>query len=234
MEVKVSIAQTNKYAVSHCGDSVDVVERPQGGVSLVLADGQGSGKSAKTTSSLVVNKAISLIADGTRDGAVARSAHDYLYVLKDGKVSSTLTLISADFATDTVVISRNSNCPVIMKDEFGITFYNENVNSIGVHRSMKPLIYQVPLIEGSIFISYTDGIQAAGKKYGKEIDVDYLKKIIMENSADDTDFIANTILEYALNLDQNRAGDDMTIAVMSIRKKKTENKIKYVNVSYPY
>ena len=27
MEVKVSIAQTNKYAVSHCGDSVDVVER---------------------------------------------------------------------------------------------------------------------------------------------------------------------------------------------------------------
>ena len=130
MEVKVSIAQTNKYAVSHCGDSVDVVERPQGGVSLVLADGQGSGKSAKTTSSVVVNKAITLIADGTRDGAVARSAHDYLYVLKDGKVSSTLTLISADFATDTVVISRNSNCPVIMKDEFGITFYDESVNSI--------------------------------------------------------------------------------------------------------
>ena len=44
MEVKVSIAQTNKYAVSHCGDSVDVVERPQGGVSLVLADGQEIGR----------------------------------------------------------------------------------------------------------------------------------------------------------------------------------------------
>ena len=92
MEVKVSIAQTNKYAVSHCGDSVDVVERPQGGVSLVLADGQGSGKSAKTTSSLVVNKAISLIADGTRDGAVARSAHDYLYVLKSNSDSDKIKM----------------------------------------------------------------------------------------------------------------------------------------------
>ena len=28
--------------------------------------------------------------------------------------------------------------------------------------------------------------------------------------------------------------DDMTIAVMSIRKKTSDNKIKYVNVSYPY
>lgn len=121
-----------------------------------------------------------------------------------------------------------------MKDEFGITFYDESVNSIGVHRSMKPLMYQVPLMPGSIFISYTDGIQAAGKKYSKEIDMEYIKKIIAENSVDDTAFIANSILEYALSLDQNRAGDDMTIAVMSIRKKTSDNKIKYVNVSYPY
>ena len=68
-----------------------------------------------------------------------------------------------------------------MKDEFGITFYDESVNSIGVHRSMKPLMYQVPLMPGSIFISYTDGIQAAGKKYSKEIDMEYIKKIIAEN-----------------------------------------------------
>src|SRR5690242_19966532 len=101
MEIKIGVAKINKYAMSECGDSVDVTERPSGGISVVLADGQGSGKSAKITSTLVVNKAVALIADGARDGAVARAVHDYLYVVKDGKVSSTLTLLSADMDTQT-------------------------------------------------------------------------------------------------------------------------------------
>ena len=76
MEIKVGMAKTTKYAVSHSGDSAEVAERAQGGISAILADGQGSGKSAKNTSTLVVNKAVTLITDGARDGAVARAVHD--------------------------------------------------------------------------------------------------------------------------------------------------------------
>ena len=54
------------------------------------------------------------LGDGARDGAVARAVHDYLYAMKDRKVSCTLTVISADLETETVVISRNSNCPTIV------------------------------------------------------------------------------------------------------------------------
>lgn len=234
MEIKVGIAQTNKYAVSHSGDSVDVAERPQGGISAILADGQGSGKSAKTTSSLVVNKAVSLIADGARDGTVARAVHDYLYTVKNGKVSCTLTVISADLDTDTIVISRNSNSPVIVKTADYTTVYDEDVNPIGVHRHMKPLMYELPLTVGMLLVTYTDGINAAGRKSGKKIDFSHILKIIEENTIEDANFMANSILEYALTLDEGRPGDDMSVVVMGICGREYTNKVRRVNISYPY
>ncbi|MBS4024098.1 MAG: hypothetical protein KGZ96_00320 [Clostridia bacterium] len=61
-------------------------------MAVIIADGQGSGKSAKLTSNLVVTKAMNLLAEGARDGAVARASHDFLYTVKSGKVSATLTI----------------------------------------------------------------------------------------------------------------------------------------------
>ena len=63
-EVQMAVAKINKYASSESGDTVEVVERPKGGLSAVVADGQRSGRSAKAISNLVVRKAISLLAAG--------------------------------------------------------------------------------------------------------------------------------------------------------------------------
>jgi serine phosphatase RsbU (regulator of sigma subunit) len=233
MEIKIGIAKIKKYAVEECGDSVEVAERPRGGISAILADGQGSGKAAKITSSLVVNKAAALIADGARDGAVARAVHDYLYAVKDGKVSSTLTLLSADLDTQTIVFSRNSNCPVIVKHQFGMDAYDEEISSIGVHKRMKPLMYQIPLEMGMLLVSYTDGIQAAGRKRGKVMNINMIEKIILENNAEDATFIAESILEYALQLDDYRPGDDMTVVVMGISDTERAHNIQKMSISFP-
>ena len=40
MEVQVAVAKIGKYATAESGDTVEVVERPQGGISAVVADGQ--------------------------------------------------------------------------------------------------------------------------------------------------------------------------------------------------
>lgn len=234
MEIKIGIAKVNKYAVPECGDSVEVAERPRGGISAILADGQGSGKAAKITSSLVVNRAAALIAEGARDGAVARTVHDYLYAFKDGKVSSTLTILSADFDTQTLVFSRNSNCPVLVKGQYVIDVYDEEVSPIGVHKRMKPLMYQIPLETGTILVSYTDGIQAAGRKRGRLQDISLILKILEENGPDDVDFIAQSILEQALMLDEYRPGDDMTVVAMGVGERISDHKIQRINISFPY
>ncbi len=235
MEVKIGLAKTTKYAMSHCGDSCDIAERPHGGISAIIADGQGNGLAAHHTSSWVVNKAVSLISDGARDGAVARAVHDYLYAMKDRKVSCTLTMVSADFETETMVISRNSNCPVIVKTEDYETVYNEDVNPIGVHRHMKPLIYELPFSPGMLVVSYTDGISHAGKKrLGREADFEKILAIVRENKAEDAAFIARSIMEYALSLDNEQASDDMTVVVMGLAEKTEPTpKVEQIEVTYP-
>lgn len=236
MEIKVGIARTSKYAMDYCGDSCDIAERPHGGISAVIADGQGNGLAAHHTSSWVVNKAVSLIADGTRDGAVARAVHDYLYAMKDRKVSCTLTVLSAEVETETVVISRNSNCPVIVWTEEYETVYDEAVGPIGVNRHMKPLMYQVPFAPGMMVVSYTDGVQAAGKKRGRTtVDFEKIMKIIRENHASEVEYVARSILEYALELDHAQAGDDMTVVVLGIVGEMPPGpKIEQWAASYPY
>src|SRR4030067_3469930 len=96
MEIKLAVAKINKYASSESGDTVEVVERPNGGLSVVIADGQSSGRGAKQVSNQVVRKVISLLSEGVRDGAAARAASDFLYTERKGKVSSTLNIASVD------------------------------------------------------------------------------------------------------------------------------------------
>jgi len=235
MEVKIGLAKTTKYAMSHCGDSCDIAERPHGGISAIIADGQGNGLAAHHTSSWVVNKAVSLISDGARDGAVARAVHDYLYAMKDKKVSCTLTMVSADFETETLVISRNSNCPVIVKTDDYETVYDEDVNPIGVHRHMKPLIYELPFSPGMMVVSYTDGISHAGKKRsGRAADFEKIMAIVRANGPADVGFVAKSIMEYALTLDNEQAADDMTVVVMGLTDgAESSPKIEQIEVSYP-
>ncbi len=85
VEVQIAVAKVNKYASAESGDTLEAVERPNGGLSLVLADGQTSGHGAKAVSMMVVRKVISLLAEGVRDGAAARAASDALFTDKKGQ-----------------------------------------------------------------------------------------------------------------------------------------------------
>ena len=59
--IDLSIAKTNKYASRESGDTAELVERPAGGLSVVVVDGQGSGQAAKTLSLLISSKAVALL-----------------------------------------------------------------------------------------------------------------------------------------------------------------------------
>jgi len=219
MEIKIGLAKTAKYAMEVCGDSCDIAERPHGGISAIIADGQGNGLAAHHTSGWVVNKAVQLITDGARDGAVARAVHDYLYAMKDKKVSCTLTVVSADLDTEDYE-----------------SVYDEPVEPIGVNRHMKPLMYEIPLEAGMLIVSYTDGIAHAGRKRtGHAADFDKIMEIVRKNKAEDAAFIAKSIMDYALTLDADKASDDMTVLVLGVTEGSSNPpRIEQIEVTYPY
>lgn len=232
MQIEVAVNKTAKYAVGDSGDSSEVVERPKGGVTALLVDGQGSGRSAKIISNLVVSKAMSLVADGTRDGAVARAAHDYLFALRDGKVSATLTMLSADLNSRTIVISRNSNCPVLVKQGERVHVLADPVNPIGFHPLVKPVIHEIPLEEDTMLLAFTDGIMHAGRKYGRQLEMDALITMLYEATASQTQQLANRVFSRALELDEARASDDMTLLAMGVHRQ-NEERVARLHLTYP-
>ncbi len=234
MEIQVGVAKVGKYAVGVSGDSVEVVERPRGGLSIVIVDGQGHGRAAKRTSHMIASKAASLIEDGARDGAVMRAMNDYLYAFRDGKVSATVTLLTADLDHQCFVISRNSNTPVIIGHQDGSHCLDSPVGPIGVRRLIRPAVSRLPLFPGTVLIGCTDGVTHAGRYGGKErFSFDWVYERF-QSSRVDVQLLANDILQYAIELERGKPHDDMVVAVMSVADMDKDLGIRRMTVSYPF
>jgi serine phosphatase RsbU (regulator of sigma subunit) len=232
MEAQVAVAKIRKYATSSSGDTVEVVERPQGGVSAVLADGQSSGKGAKIISALVVRKVISLLAEGVRDGAAARAASDSLYTERRGKVSATLNILSVDQQTNTLVITRNNPAPALLAIEDQIKLLNDPSIPIGLYRDTRPVITEVPLRAGITAVAFTDGLVYAGDRYGQSMDAITCLQALLEGEHPTPQFIADALLEHALKLDRYRPADDISVIVLCIFPQ-AGDEIRRMNVRLP-
>lgn len=216
LEIQLAAAKINKYASSESGDTVELVERPHGGVSIVVADGQRSGRSAKAISNIVVRKAISLLAEGVRDGAVARATHDYLHTQRGGKVSAELFIISVDLVTRTLVISRNARCPTLMRHHNSFTWLDGQSEAIGIHRLTKPAISEYELQPATTLVVFTDGVWSAGNAIGQKIDIPTILHDLDPTGDTMAAEIADAILAEALRLDQGRPHDDATVLILKL------------------
>ncbi len=222
--VEVAVAKASKYAMRESGDSVEVVERPRGGLSIVMVDGQRSGRSAKAISNVAVRKAISLLAEGVRDGAVARAAHDYLRTERGGQVSAELTLISVDLETKTIVVTRNSQCPVLVAEMTGdpaegiYTWraLDAPAEVVGVHSRSRPVIAEWPLAPAQTIVAFTDGVLHAGERRGSLLDVHAVLEQQTARLAGPAQDLADALLAEALAADDGRPGDDTTVVVVRV------------------
>ena len=216
LELQAAVAKIGKYASPESGDTVEQIERPRGGFSFVMADGQGSGRGAKTLSNLVTARAIAMLKDGARDGAVARAVHDYLYGYRNGQVSATLNLLSVDFSAQCILMSRNNPCPFYIAGEDGLQSFNEPSSPIGLYPNTKPIISQHELERPQYLVTFTDGILNAGARYGEDIDLqNYLAGIRVADAPAPHD-LADDILCRAMELDRGRPNDDMSVIVLGV------------------
>ncbi len=221
MDVQFAVSKISKYATSESGDTLEMIERPHGGISLVLVDGQRSGKSAKAISNVVARKAVQLLAEGVRDGAAARAANDYLFTYRSGKVSATLNIVSVDTRTRTLVISRNNESPVLihtMAD--GFYQLDEPSRAVGVHPNTKPLINEIPITVGTVVVAYTDGVSHAGSLSGSApYDAFAVFQEMVSGGVLSAQTIADRLLDDAVALDNGRPRDDISVVAVSVLPK---------------
>lgn len=233
MELQVAVAKVSKWAVRESGDTVEMIERPHGGLSLVVVDGQHTGRGAKQISNLVARKVVALLAEGVRDGAAARAAHDYLYTQHDGKVSAELHIVSIDLVSETIVISRNSHCPPIIGDGKTIRLIDEPSSAIGVHRRMKPTITEIPLAPQTTVVVFTDGVLDAGFRYGEKFEIAHFIEVELRNENISAPQLADAILARTNELDRGRPSDDTSILAIRIVPGTSQDLARRLSMRFP-
>ena len=232
MEVQIAVAKINKYASSESGDTLEVVERPNGGVSVVLADGQTSGRGAKAVSMMVVRKVIGLLAEGVRDGAAARAASDALYTEKNGKVSCTLNIASLDLESNTVVLSRNNPSPIFICQDDEVDCMDTESTPLGIRRGIRPVITEVEIEPGLTIVIYTDGLTHAGKRRGHPMDVCNSIQAMLDDQDPSPQEMADALLTHAVNLDEGRPSDDVSVVTLKVSSRE-DDQVRRMSVRLP-
>ncbi|MGH2615335.1 MAG: SpoIIE family protein phosphatase [Thermomicrobiales bacterium] len=213
--IDIAIAKTNKYASRESGDTVEIVERPGGGMSVIMADGQGSGRAAKALSMLVTAKVSALLKEGVRDGASARAANDSLFAMRHGQVSATLDILSVDLKTGTVVITRNSETACLVSTNDGVEVIDGGERPLGLHARTRPWAAEIGAEAGLRVILISDGIANSGKRHGLA-PFDLAEIVGTAEAEDSAATIADLVLNEAIARDRGKPGDDMSVVALSL------------------
>jgi serine phosphatase RsbU (regulator of sigma subunit) len=216
MEIQIAVSKVNKQAMVESGDTLEVIERPSGGISVVLADGRGSGTEAKKISSMIVHKVINFLGEGIRDGVAVRTISDFLFSQFNGEVTAFLSILSIDLETQTITITSNNTVPVFISQKEQTECIQSDTTPIGSRRNISPSITQLPLEAGLTVVMYTDGLANAGESSGIPIDLCTLLESLLEDQEPNSQSIADTILQEAMRLEQSKPQDDMSVVVLRI------------------
>jgi serine phosphatase RsbU (regulator of sigma subunit) len=217
MHLSFSASKVHKWAVRESGDSLEMIERPHGGISFVLVDGQSSGYAAKSLSAQVVRKVISDLAEGVRDGAAARAANDMLYARRSGKVSATLVILSVELDSRSLLITRCGNSPVfIRRPGEEVLELDVDAPPLGFYRHTRPLVEQIALTPGLLAVACTDGLVHAGTRSEQVLDIPFAIEALWQRMAS-AQHIADGLLEQALAADDGRAMDDTSVLALHVQ-----------------
>lgn len=231
--VEFGVAKISKHASRESGDTVEIVERPSGGLSAILIDGQGSGQGAKALSLMVSAKVVGMVKEGVRDGAVARAAHDILAVAKAGKVSATLEILSVDIRNHGILLTRNADTPAILISGGAARALTPGQGPIGISSFSRPEINRFPMEAGMALWVMSDGVAQAGRKFGDApldvfgICIQLTSDLLPANEA------ADRLLAAAIRADRQRPADDMSVIVLAVTTNREIDAPRRMHVSLP-
>lgn len=232
MEIQAAIAKIDQYSSNEEGNKVEIIERPNGGISIVLVEGKLNGNSSKGVSMKAVHAVLNLIAEGVPDGASSRVV---LHRIRDehrDAADVNISIISCDLRSNTIVITKNNTVPVLTYDDGESHFLPLDANPEA--RKYDPVVYQFEFRLGQTFILVTEGVQNAGAFNDNKIDLRTAVGSIYDDDNDEPNVedVANNLLNQAIAHDSGRPRDDMTVVVLRVSLT-TSQDIRRECVSFP-
>jgi serine phosphatase RsbU (regulator of sigma subunit) len=136
--------------------------------------------------------------------------------------------------TQSIVISRNARCPILLRLGEEFIWLDEHSEAVGIYRFTKPAIIERKLEPAVTLVVFTDGIWSAGNVNDPPIDIPGLLAQHDPNGKADASILAGAILSEALRLDQGRPRDDATVLVLKLIALPIDDGIRRLTLRFPF
>lgn len=217
MVIEIGVAKQGRVNSPDNDETTEIIERPAGGESIIYCNGKRNGQPSKTISSIIVNRVLEKIAESFRDSTALRSVSDQIYREHSGHICGDLCMISTDFQSGTIVVSRCANFPVYYYQRGMFDSWHSEAEQIGAIKGLRPSITEIPMEPGTTIIMLSEGALNAGKGTLEADEVeDLILSTIEESSELSADHMAEFFLKRAITLDSYKPREDMTVIVLKV------------------
>ncbi len=215
MEIRVAIAKVNGFASEELGDQVEVIERPHGGLSVILAEGKLKGQHSTMIARKGVQKVLASIFEGVHDGTAARQVLAEIQNSFGNNAQLSLSLLSCDLQSNSIILTKNNDIPVIIIRNSESDYIRCDANKYEGSPD-KPSVYQFPLDSAFTIIMFSDGVAKAGSTDGYRAQWCTFLGAIMEEQNPSVQDLADFLLDQAIGIDYGEPKDDMSVVALQV------------------
>lgn len=198
------------------GDSNLNIRLKDGKYLVAISDGMGSGKEAKKSSMQALKLLENLLLSGF-DKNISLDLINTSLINQNKEIFATLDIAIVDLYLGTIEFIKSGACPTYIKNKKRVQIIKANSLPTGIIEDSKIQTFDKDIESGDIMLMCTDGILDSNIEYkNKELWVKYMLEDIETNN---TQKIADIILNEAIDNNFGIAKDDMSIVVCKFMKK---------------
>ena len=215
-----------KHGQIVCGDHIEKIQRPDGSVVLVLADGLGSGVKACILSTLTSTIISRMVAADLAIPYCVRAIAEALPVCSVRKLAySTFTIISISPTGKALIVQYDNPGIALIRngEEVPISFTRRNIDEKMIESAA------IQLQKGDVLLAFTDGAENAGVapgmsyayKWGRDNIIRYMEPVCAGGYSAKT--LNTMLLNECFERYEGLPGDDTTALTVYMRTREQVN-----------
>ena len=215
--VQVGIAKSKKADSIISGDTTTQTRLEDGKYLLAISDGMGSGPEARKSSKIAIKMLERLLTSGFNKDTALKLINTTISDNTDEDMYATLDVNILDLYKGEMNFIKNGACPTFIKRRGKVEILKSIALPTGILDNIDLIEYNYELQDGDIIVMCSDGVLDSNKDYlNKEL---WIQEILEEIETDDSQRIADILLNEARDNDFGKEKDDMTVIVCKINKK---------------
>lgn len=208
--LNMGIGKNVKKGNEVSGDNIIKIRLKDGKYLIAISDGMGSGLEANKSSKLALNMLQKLLSSGfDRDSSIELINTTILNTTDE--IFATLDIAIVDLYKGSIEFIKNGACPTYIKNKKKVSLVKSLSLPTGIMDRVSLTVYDKDIETDDILVMCSDGIIDSNVEYkNKELWIRYL---LEDLETEDSQKIADIIINEAIDNNFGVAKDDMTIIV---------------------